>query len=202
MSSAAEPVVVFYKSKQCDHCIALENIWESVKTEMLKVNPRLRFFMVTCPDRRGQFDENKAPKDLRRYATWFPQILLVPGSVWDAGMINLGPKNTAEIKNGVQIFNAIWKNGVLTREVKYKPTPEDFGRWIKASMDNPEFKRYQSESRANPTNPVAIKPIQPFMNTGFHQPTVPPEKKSTNDPVIAPPHLGNICSMRIVARPR
>lgn len=220
-NSVPEPTVVFYKSAMCGHCTSLTNIWEpgakNLKkgeksvTEVLKeVYPKIRFFVVTAKDNTGKFDENTAPKDLIRYGKWFPMILLVPGRVWDAAMANLGPKNTAQILDGVQMLNCHW-NDKEKQELKYQQKydirkPEDFGRWLKEGLANDEFKRIQDGNKDNGSNNNSVSttqsPSQPI------QPLMTPLTRTNNNNVshtsssrtFDPP--GDICSMRIISRPR
>ena len=147
-----EPVVVLYKSKTCGHCKTLENKWgkdtdtdnSTVMGAMKKVYPKIRTFVVSADDSRGAFDENSVPSDLSRWAKWFPMTLLVPGRIWDNAMAKLGPKNSASIIDGVQVFNGIREGmGDLKYVQKYNVRqPEEFARWLTDSLANDEFKKY------------------------------------------------------------
>ena len=210
-TSITEPVVVLYKSSVCAHCRNLTNIWDDVTTALKSVHPKLRFYVLTSNDNTGKFDENVAPKSLIRYAKWFPMILLVPGKVWDAAMANLGPKNPIEIKEGVQIMNAIWDKEDLKYIQKYDiRKPAEFSKWLKDSLDNDEFKRVQLSGPSQNVGPVVpttsspSAPIQPLLS-GIVRPS-----NSNNSYVAAGNSDRNnamdpgsdICSMRIISRPR
>lgn len=202
MATLSEPVVVLYKSNVCRHCTTLSNIWDtppnkdedSVVSALKKVNPKIRTVIVTSKDNSGKFDENTAPKDLLRYAKWFPMILLVPGRVWDAAMAQLGPKNEVPVVDGVQIMNAIKVDDKFEYAQKYDiRKPSEFSRWLKDCLETDDFKRVQSNTGiivpTVPTKPIQsaisnfIKPI----NGNYIQ-----ASGSTDG--------GDICSMRIIPR--
>jgi hypothetical protein len=230
-SSNPEPTVVLYKSNLCKHCTALSNIWDappvgggdSVTSALKKVNPKLRFYVLTAKDNTGKFDENIAPKDLVRYGKWFPMILLIPGRLWDTAMSKLGPKNDIQLVEGVQIMNGMWDGNELKYVQKYDiRKPSEFDRWLREATENEDFKRLQNNSSGSnsaitvPTlPPQSIQPIQPlFTNivrptntstnyvasgqTDRHSSMEPSGKINTND--LYPNH-GDICSMRIISRP-
>lgn len=223
-TSISEPVVVLYKSSACTHCRNLTNIWDDVTAALKSIYPKLRFYVLTSNDNTGKFDENVAPKYLIRYGKWFPMILLVPGKVWDAAMSNLGPKNPIEIKEGVQVINAAWDKDDLKYIQKYDiRKPAEFTKWLKDSLENEEFKRIQASGPTQPSGPVVpttstpSAPIQPLLS-GIVRPS-----NSNNSYVAAGANEvrsgqaglfggadrnaamepgGDICSMRIISRPR
>jgi hypothetical protein len=208
----SEPIVVFYKSKKCRHCSTLSGMWDtpskdedSVTGSIRKVHPNMRFFTVTADENNGIFDEKSAPKDLIRYSRWFPMILLVPGKLWDQAMSKLGPKNDVQLVDGVQIINGSWvKNDKSGKdEIVYKQQYDvrkasEFGRWVKDALENEEFKRaqYGSGSSGNVpvTNAPITQPIQPAYSS-FLKPV------QTTSKYNASGH-GDVCSMRIITRPK
>jgi len=214
--SAPEPTVVLYKSSMCRHCTALSNIWdtapskddESVTGALKKVYPKLRFYVLTAKDNTGRFDENTAPKDIVRYGKWYPMILLIPGKTWDAAMSKLGPKNDVELVDGVQIMNGFWDKGELKYQQKFDIRKSaEFAKWLKEALENEDFKRVQNGSNGIvvPTIPAQSHPIQPLL-TNIVRPA------NTNMSFIAAGNTDkypsvdssgdNICSMRIISRPR
>lgn len=212
-SNNPEPVVVFYKSSQCRHCHNLSNIWGTVTTILKKIYPKIRFFILTA-NSTGKFDENVIPKDLIRYGKWFPMVLLVPGKIWDTAMSNLGPNNTVEIKDGVQMINAIWENGEPKYELKYDiRKAEEFGRWLKDALENDDFKRVQWGDNHKSIQPLINGIIRPNQTTSTHSVTSPqvvtsPQSQSSTSfdrkiPIESILHadMGDVCSMRIIPRP-
>jgi len=211
-TSISEPVVVLYKSSACTHCRNLTNIWDDVTSSLKSVYPKLRFYVLTAHDNTGKFDENVAPKYLIKYGKWFPMIILVPGKVWDAAMGNLGPKNPIEIKEGVQIMNAAWDKDDLKYIQKYDiRKPAEFSKWLKDSLENEDFKRVQAAGPAAPpagpvvpTSSTPSAPIQPLLSgimrpTNSHNSYVAAGNTERN---TAMEPGGDICSMRIISRPR
>ena len=139
-------------------------------------------------------------------------ILLVPGKVWDAAMANLGPKNPVEIKEGVQIMNAVWDKEDLKYMQKYDiRKPAEFSKWLKASLENEEFKKVQEKGPTQASGPVVptvqtpSAPIQPLMSgivrpaNSYSSYVAAGEGGSVLDPMQPG---GDICSMRIISRPR
>jgi len=198
-SSFAEPVVVLYKSSACRHCTSLANIWDkppskdqdSVMSALKKVYPNIRFYVVTAKDNTGKFDENTAPKDLIRYAKWFPNVILIPGRLWDSAMSKLGPKNDVLLIDGVQIMNGKLVNGSPTYEQTYNITkPADFATWLKASLEKEDFKEIQNK----PTSPPPV-PIQPLLSNIVRPSASTIETRAASN-------NSDVCSMRIISRPK
>jgi len=221
MASVHEPILVLYKSNMCRHCAAVSDIWntapnggESIVSAVKKVYPKLRFYTLTAKDNTGKFDENIAPKDLIRYGKWYPMILLIPGPIWDAAMSKLGPKNDVEILNGVQIMNGKMSGKNLEYTQKYDiRKPSEFAKWIREALANEEFIHAQEGSNTASTSSVSdttnhkivvptknpSQPIKPLLNN-----IVRPSNTSTNyvSADTRPEGLGDICSMRIIPRPK
>jgi len=209
-TSVSEPVLVLYKSSSCVHCRNLTNIWDDVTASLKSVYPKLRFYVLTSNSPNGKFDENTNPKSLIRYGKWFPMILLVPGKVWDLAMANLGPKNPIEIKDGVQIMNATWDKEEIKYVQKYDiRKPAEFAKWLEEAMGNEDFKRVQLNGPTKNTGPVVpttnhpSAPIQPLLSS-----IVRPTNSNNNYVSAGIPErnnhevMGDVCSMRIISRPR
>lgn len=200
----SEPIVVFYKSALCGHCTTVSAIWDnpqginqdSIVTSLKKVYPKIRTKIVTAANNSGQFDEKEYPKDIRRYAKWFPMFLLVPGPIWDNAMVNLGTNNDAQVLDGVQILNGKMVNNIIERDAKYDiMKPLDFGKWLQQALNDPSFRKVQD------------KPIVPTVKKQLPiaQPLITPitKPKNTNTSYISTDEsTGSICSMRIITRPR
>ena len=223
-TSVPEPTVVLYKSSACRHCTALANIWDtppnkdedSVTGALKKINPKLRFFVLTAKDNTGKFDENTAPKDLIRYGKWYPMVLLIPGRMWDNAMSKLGPKNDVQLVEGVQIMNGMWESSELKYVQKYDiRKPAEFTRWLRDSMDNEDFKKAQNSPAQSvvvptiqPTNNHATQPIPSLLNNivrpgNTHNSYIPSTGVSIDrHSSMEPSNSGEVCSMRIISRPR
>lgn len=197
-AAAPEPVLVLYKSAQCRHCQNLEKMWDSVVNAVKTVYPKLRFYTLTTKDNTGKFDENTAPKDLIRYAAWFPMILLVPGRLWDSAMSNLGPGNPIRLREGVQTMNGAWSGDKMVYQAKYDIRKADnFGKWLKDALANEEFQKAQflpkqpDQPRTNEIQPLMDKIIRPPIKE------VPTKTRYAEIEDISV----DVCSMRIRSRP-
>ena len=206
----SEPVVVFYKSKNCEPCKDLSNIWDSspnkdkdsVVSTLKKVNQKLRIYTITAANISGKFDDKIAPPDLIRYAKWFPMILLIPGRLWDAAMPKTGEKNDVKLIKGVQILNGKWINDVLTRKQIYDiKIPSEFSRWLKDCLLNEDFvkEQYMSPPLVVPTTPVTSGSVLPSISN-----IIKPNNTSVNYIKGGTEEAGvdNICSLKIIQRPR
>lgn len=196
----SEPVIVLYKSSACSHCLTLSGIWDtppskdedSITGAIKKAYPKIRFHVLTVKDNSGRFDENLAPKDLIRYAVWFPMILLIPGKTWDLAMSKLGPNNDVKLLDGVQVMNGIWVDGELKAKSgpKYNTRkPSDFVQWIKDSLLNKDFDRIQNGEAPKQPMIVPMKPIRPLLG-------------SIVKPITQENKIDDVCQMRIVTRPK
>jgi len=200
----SEPIVILYKSNLCHHCGSLSEIWDkpmkdgsdNIVDSMKKIYPKIRFFVVTSKDNSGKFDENTAPKDLKRFGKWYPMILLVPGKIWDNAMSKLGPKSEAVITDGVQIMNGTLKNGIPELHQKYDTRkPSEFAKWLKDSLENEDFKKYQTQV----INPIIV----PTIERPAVQPFFKPSGSNVNYTGTSSLDIKQeICSMRIVSRQR
>lgn len=199
-----EPVIVFFKSKQCGHCITLEKIWasppskdkDSVITAVQKVYPKIRFDSVTAKDNGGEFDVNVSPKGMEFYRKWFPMIILVPGKLWDAAKSKLGPLNDQKIIDGVQIMNGKWLGDTYEHDYKYDiRDPSKFGEWLKVSLENEDFKRVQSGSIVPIKQPIASQSFQPLLNN-IVKPT-----NTVNNYVATSNNKSDVCSWKVLGRP-
>ena len=199
----SEPVLVLYKADTCGHCKNLTSLWPTITDAIKLVFPKLRYFIFSTPEMNGVFDTKIIPKDLIRYARWFPMILLVPGKVWDNAINNLGPNSTALVKDCVQIMNGKWNEDkeTFTHEGKYDPRrPEDFVKWLKVAMEDPDFKKESSNKSIQTLFPT-LKPIQ--------KPVIPENPKPKENLIVPSPSAPNlnikdefnVCNMNIISRP-
>jgi hypothetical protein len=167
----SSPVVVYYKSQTCRFCTQLDAKWgketdvdnSTVLGAMKQVCPKLRTFVISSNDSNGTFDENAVPSDMRRWAKWFPMILLVPGRIWDNAMLTLGPGNPASVIDGVQILNGMkGTNGEIIYQSTYDgQTPEGIAKWLTDALNDEEFKRHRLE--------YINKPIHCDIGAGLYQ---------------------------------
>ena len=196
--SLLDHVIVLYKSKPgtCSHCVDVSNIWDvpksvdglSISATLKKVNPKIRFVTVTANDTQGHFDENLTPKDLIRYGVRFPQILLVPGKLWDEAMNNLGPNSNVKLLEGVKVFNyKISSNEKLIYEGQYSiKIPSDYEKWYRSCIEEE-------------TNDVIKSEPIPIKNNIFVESRVKNQKikKEYNITIF-----NDVCSVKFVSKPK
>ncbi len=186
-SKISEPVCVKWTAQGCHHCDNLSKIWPQVQEAMKKVHPNLRFVHINSPSRNGEFNEKLFPKSLKKYKKWYPMVLLVPGATWDNAMQSNNTSTPIDLVEGVVIMNGFRKDGIQYN-YKYNITkPEEFAKWLKDTIEDPEFKKVQSATK--------VKPI-PSLLGNLGKPT-PPENKPTPST-----GEGDVCSMRLISRPR
>jgi DNA-directed RNA polymerase subunit F len=168
---STDPVFLFIKSETCGHCRNFsEGQWGDVQKLLAKNYPTLRVHTITFADQspRG-LDTSVYPKDLLYYANWFPTFLLVPGPVWDHAMGNLGSDSTAQMRDGVQVFNGEltaegWRHlQHLRKSNKYNSSKNaEFVRFVKEGMSIAAFKDATTKKIASlPPKPIKKPEIVP-----------------------------------------
>lgn len=91
----------------------------------------MRFLTVLAADMHGEFDPNVAPLALRKYSTFFPMVLFIPGPLWDAAMRTPADRMTAPLSEGVKVFNGTIVNGVPEYSNIYDfRNPNKFVEWV------------------------------------------------------------------------
>lgn len=196
----SDPVLVFYKSLQCGACTSFtKNFWDKVQAAIKEKYPKLQIVTITAQKMDGIFDVNVYPKDLTYYRQWFPNFLLIPGVVWNNAVKNLGPDNTAKIRDGVQILNGHINsrgfpehyqeaNKNLPSDKKFtlynNNDPKEFLKWLEAALDNPAFKEASIEKQET-------KPITPLL-----EPIAKPKYISDKSKVAT----SSVCSIRFVSK--
>lgn len=194
-----DPVIVLYKSKTCGKCTILSKIWDQIVAEMKLVKANLRIFILESPDDFGFFDFNRAPKDLLRYKNSFPTIILIPGPLWNIATAKLGNSNDIQIVEGVQIFNGYMLDSVpkMYDKPRYAYNkPAEFGRWLKDSLEQPDFKRVQNSATLFPKIITKMPEIKPILE----KPKLKPEKVeySLSSSLIS----NDVCSLKMLSKPR
>lgn len=197
-------VIILYKSKPgtCGHCVEVSNIWDnpppksidglSISGALKKVNPKVRFVTVTATDNKGNFDENLIPKDLRKYGVRFPQIILVPGKLWDEAMKNLGPDNNIKLLEGVKVLNYKILNDKLQYDGQYNiKIPSDYEAWYRSCIEEENIMINKEQlsvvSVKNKTNNIFIE--SPIKNI---------ETKVKKEYTIS--KFNDVCSVQLVSK--
>jgi hypothetical protein len=143
----SQPIILFLKSKKCGTCIKVAKNWENIVSAMKKVNNNLRIETIVFDNNDGDFDYNIYPRSLSFFTAWFPQIILLPGIVWDNAMNNLGPNNKIDIRKGAQVFNGSWVKNELVwdgyntdiKKIYNIDDPSSIANWVEKSLENKDF---------------------------------------------------------------
>ena len=198
---AMDHVIVLYKSKpgSCSHCVDVSNIWDnppskdslSISGTLKKINPKIRFVTVTANDNRGHFNENLVPKDLIRYGVRFPQVILIPGKLWDEAMNNLG--SNIKLVEGVKVFNYKIVNDVLQYDGQYSlKIPSDYGKWYQSCID-------EEINDTVVSNKQLLVPIKNKGNNIFiESPVKASETKDRKEYTIS--KFTDVCSVQLVSK--
>jgi len=197
-------VIVLYKSKPgtCSHCVDVTNIWDnpppksidglSISAALKKVNPRVRFVSVVANDTQGNFDVNLTPKDLTKYGVRFPQVILIPGKLWDEAMKNLGPNNDVKLSEGVKVFNYKLFGDKLQYHGQYNiKIPSDYEKWYRSCI---EEENDISDIRKKDELLVAIKNNSIFTETNLKN----SESKTKKEYTIT--KFNDVCSFQLVSK--
>lgn len=193
-------VIVLYKSKPgtCSHCVEVSNIWDnpppksidglSISSALKRVNPKVRFVTITANDNQGHFDEHLTPKDLIRYGVRFPQVILIPGKLWDEAMNNLGPNSNFKLIEGVKVLNyKISSNDKLLYDGQYNTKlPSDYEKWYRACIEEETNNVIKNEQVVNKNN-IFVESTTKNTNTK--------NKKEYNMSVFT-----DVCSVKLVSK--
>jgi len=112
-------VLVLIKSDTCHHCTALEKIWPEVQAGLSGLNLK-EFTVKLSKYNQDPFKGGPEAIKSRCYSSWFPFIMLVPASSWNAAMAD---KSMRSFKDAFVL------NGVVNAELdassseKIKPEP-------------------------------------------------------------------------------
>jgi hypothetical protein len=205
----ADPVIVFYKAKQgsCQYCVKIANIWDnppnnggiSISEALKKVNPNVRFITVTATDNKGSFNENLIPSDLIRYGVRFPQIIYIPGDLWDKASSKLGPNNDVKLLDGVRVMNYKIVGETMQYDVKYNTlVPTDYERWFSECLNDKNDKdKDENNNNNNKDDKNLVVPLKSSLDSNklikVHQ-----NKKKE----YAISEYTNTCSFRLVSQPK
>lgn len=184
----SDPVLLFYGTESCPHCVKLAQIWgevatgpHTVKKLVNKAFPNVRVQNIII---KSNMDESKYPAGLKQFVRWVPMIMLIPGRLWDQAMSNLNSVPPVSLIEGTQVMNAIWKNGSLERVNEFDQTKADsIVAWVKRALADPNFIKVQSGTPEPNTNLTPHLRTLPARENPF---------KSTD----------NVCTIKIITRPK
>lgn len=159
MSGVANNVVVLLKAGNCGHCTKLYTIWNSVCSEMTKVEKTLKFVVIPLPTMSSPIPGG-FPKNLREYCPWYPFIFMVSGKDWDDSIKN----GMAKFDRGIYYFNAKkLENGSFDSVFVHERDPKGFADWVKALINEGGLKPERPESLEVIPNPLVPKKNNPIV---------------------------------------
>lgn len=202
----ADPVIIFYKAKQgsCQYCVKIANIWDnppnngemSISDALKKVNPNVRFVTVTANDNKGSFNESLIPSDLKRYGVRFPQIIYIPGVLWDRAISKLGPNNDVKLLDGVKVMNYKIVGENMQYDIKYNTLiPADYEKWFTECLNDKNEKDDKDEKNEKNEKDLVV-PIKNNLDSNNKLIKIHQNKKKE----YAISEYTNTCSFRLVSQ--
>ena len=190
-------VFTLIKSDGCGFCKQLMANWSDIEKKLKLIDPNVLIEVITM-DKSLKLDNDKYPKHLTIYAKWFPMIIAMPYNLWDWGIQNNNTNIDINFKEGVNIFNGVWKNETLeyVQNFSIKKNPQDvIAKWFADSLVNQDFINIKNKSFKSDN-----KLIKSIINPKT-QPKTPPKnnqknkinKQNNND-------NNDICNLRIISR--
>jgi hypothetical protein len=199
-----ENVFVFLKSESCKHCKDMNKIFDKITLKLKQVDPNVLIREIVVD--KGELDLiDKNPKHLGIYTRWFPMFLAIPYNLWEWGLSNNKTNIDVNFKDGVQIFNGIWKNDKpeYTQIYSIKTYPDDnIAKWFKDSINNQEYIKVKNNNFKQNDLIKSFINQQPII-----QPNPTPTPAATPAPVVATQQVINdndkvdVCSaLNIISR--
>lgn len=125
-------VIVVIKAGNCSHCQKLSLKWPEIKMQLMQDNLNVRVVQVDLPRMQSPIPSGY-PTDLKRFISWFPMVLMVPGADWDQAMHSTGSYKFSN----VEVFNGKYVGGKLQYDGQYNlMDPESFSRWVKSVLSH------------------------------------------------------------------
>ena len=159
---AQKNVFVFLKSDTCRFCKDIVSKWDNIVLKLKQVDPNVIIETITMDN--GNFDTTKYPKNIILYAKWFPMFLAIPHNLWEWALLNNNTNVDVNFKDGIQIFNGIWKNDKpeYSQIHSIKNNPGDsIAKWFKETLGNQEFLKVKNMTFKSEANNL----IKSFINT-------------------------------------
>jgi len=186
-------VFVFLKSDSCRFCKDIVVKWDNIVLKLKQVDPNVMIETITMDN--GKFDATKYPKNIVLYAKWFPMFLAIPYNLWEWALLNNNTNVDVNFKDGIQIFNGLWKNDkpeyAQIHSIKNNPG-DNIAKWFKETLINQEYLKVKNMTFKPETNNL----IKSFINTPV-QPEQPEQPKHTSvESVVTIKDDNEICSVK------
>ena len=114
--------LLFISAPDCPACNSYKakywkNDSESVKSKLREKYPQVDLIEIILPSKKEKPDPQKYPKDLHRFARWFPTFILITGESWLRAQPADGGENDSRLEGAVYY-------GDLRGDLYYlKPSP-------------------------------------------------------------------------------
>ena len=157
-------VFTLIKSDGCGFCKQLMANWSDIEKKLKLIDPNVLIEVITM-DKSLKLDNDKYPKHLTIYAKWFPMIIAMPYNLWDWGIQNNNTNIDINFKEGVNIFNGVWKNETLeyVQNFSIKKNPQDvIAKWFKDTLVNQDFTDSVRQFKGLPTTETCIHKMQEY----------------------------------------
>jgi hypothetical protein len=137
----AAHALVLIKASNCGYCIDLEKRWPSFLESLKSSGIHLSVHEVNLPSTRSEIDTNQHPAGLRVFQQWYPNLILIPASLWSRATAELGPANKVSFVDEAAVFNGELVQGALRMKKEVQPlSKESFTAWVKEVLQLPQFR--------------------------------------------------------------
>lgn len=118
-------IVVYRRQSSCIYCTHLDKIWPNIISKFEEIDPNIESYVID-----EIFNNDIIPNDIKNYNQWFPMILLISKSEWEAGL-----NDENYILQNVKIFNGEKSNIGMIYNYKYDPrNPSSYNEWLSNSI--------------------------------------------------------------------
>lgn len=180
------PVLILYTSALCLSSKRFIDNYNDFTRDILNIYPDMNIIHIHSKHIHGRFNENMYPSYLLKYNTKFPNIILIPGSLWNIAMKNLGFNSNVKLTLGVRSFASTRKS----------PNIKNILLWL-SDVYNDEFKNYNNMSITTLIDTFPNEIYSDIIMSDTTTETIPPEQSllpvtSKVSPSVLDPARGDL----------
>jgi len=127
----SKPVLIVVTAENCGFCKKLHQRWTPIR-ESIQSLGTVQLKELNVPHFGADVAKQGYPKDMQRYVTWYPTVLLFPGDNWDKVTKGKESKLYGRIMNG-EVGNP------YPSEQKYNMDSQGITQFIKDVLSDPQF---------------------------------------------------------------
>lgn len=127
----SKPVLVVVTAANCGFCKKLHQRWNPIR-ESIQSLEKVRLMELNVSHIGADVSNNGYPKDMQRYVTWYPTVLLFSGDNWDKVIKGEETKLYGRIMNG-EVGNP------YPSEQKYNIDSQGISQFIEDVLSDPTF---------------------------------------------------------------